>query len=682
MFGILFSFAVGMMRTCGCFNINNFFEQGEVYEFSPEILTKSTTSWQYDPISATYVIVNENAKKNLPVINTYKSWKYISLNVCNMNRESSEIIFAFYDKLGNKVCQQANTIMNGDNLILIQYPAEFQKIKMIVKNQLGLIITINSMQLKDTDVGFSGSVFLKAFSISFAIYIVVSLLVTALLDIKLKDRDWYAWVEVLQYAYILFGDCLGSWLTKKLDKKTKNRIRKELFWFLFTNTIIYQILGLYMNQDFYKYGILFIVLALIIVALLSWEKPLQYVKWNGPLQGTWLILWTGVCISDFVVSKYFKFIGYAFLVGVGFFFFVWNNMEKPKQIRNDMIRGLEWTFPVVLIYCMFFRQKIDGIFYNGIFHERQDMALYVLMMFIVFLSEMFYYMVHSHSNSREKWIILYGVGAVVSSYFLWQTGVRICLVASIVGLILFLHMLQKERRTYKKSVFAIMAVCSVLAVLVIHNSVINLPRVLQTNIVYEKDCFDTIYEELSSEELEEKVLEHTRSVTEVHKKAIWKNYIKKMNFFGNENRLLLYGKRTMAYNGFLEMAYRYGIFILIPYIVLLIICFCRAVQEGGYLMMATTLTFGIVMLTQNIEQPFAHPLWIVFYLGMGIWFTEEGHQGNGRKMEKLRRLINKKGQKYEEKDSKCCSGLYGVAGIRWHRICNRADSRTETRRNH
>ena len=115
-----------------------------------------------------------------------------------------------------------------------------------------------------------------------------------------------------------------------------------------------------------------------------------------------------------------------------------------------------------------------------------------------------------------------------------------------------------------------------------------------------------------------------------------------MNLFGNEDQLIVYGKKTMAYNGLIEMAYRYGILILIPYIGLLLLCFYYAVHEGGFLMLATTLAYGTVMLTQNIEQPFAHPLWIVFYLGMGIWFAENGMKQNRSRIEKrIFRLIKK-----------------------------------------
>lgn len=643
MFGILCSFAIGMMKTSGTFNTERFFDQGEVYEFSPETFMKSTTYWYYDRNAGMYVMQNHLGARMLPAIEMYRKWNYISLNVGNLNRESSEFIFAFYDKAGNMVWKQSNIIGNGDNLIPIQYAGKFKKVKVIIRNQPGITLTVNSMQLKDTDTGFLFSVFFQYFATAAIVYILLTLLAVLILHIRVKDRNWYAPVEILQYAYMLFGNYLGEKWTRGLDKKVRSRIRKELFWFLFLYTMIYQISGFYMEKQSYKEGILMSVAVLVLIAIFSWEKPLQYVRWKGLLPISWLILWTMVCISDFAVSKYFKFTGYVFLFGVGFFFFIWNQMEQPKQIRNDMIRGLEWTFPVVVVWCMFFRQKIDGIFYNGIYANREDMALYALMMLVVFLAEIFYYLCYSRSHVKERWIGVYIVGTVLSIWFLWQTQVRSALIAGGVVLVLFFYMLKKEEKICKKSVFAISAVCSILAVLVIQFSTENLPEMLGTNHIYKNDRYDVVYETLSQEEIDERIMKKTRSVTAVHKKAIWKHYVRKLNLLGNKNRLIVYEKYTMAQNGMLEMAYRYGIFILIPYIGLLLLCLYHAVHEGGFLMLATTLAFGITMLTQNIEQPFAHTLWIVFYLGMGIWFVEEdGDKKESRLEKRILRLVNKK----------------------------------------
>lgn len=650
-FGILVSIAAGMMKTGGSVHIGEFFQQGKVYEFSPETLRKSTSSCYYDDYTDAFVILTESGRKTFPTIKVNQSWSYISMNIDAMNQPSAEIIFAYYDKEDHKLEQQLDTVVNGENLIPILYPEKFQRLKIFIKNQPGLSFKIQSMQLKESDLGFSNSIFIKTFLIVLALY-----LAATLLFMGWKRLDWYLPVELLQYSYILFGDYWGSRLAGKLSRHERNRLRTELFFFLFLYNMIFQTLGLYLKSSHYKYGILVNVLTLLLIGLFSWEKPLQYLKWNGILPITWFLLWTGVCISDFVVNKSFRWVGVAFLIGGGFFFFLWNQMEQPKQMRNDMIRGLEWTFPVVLLYCMIFRLRIDGIFYNGFYGEHRDMALYSLIMWIVFLSEIFYYLIYSKAKQKGKWLILYSCGSALSGYLLWQTHVRGCLMAGGAALLLFFYMLFRQKRKYEKKRVIIAAGCCVAVVLTFHFSTAKLPDLWNTNLIYPRERFEindlVVDKEVWLTKADPEVVSHIRTVTEVHKKAIWKNYLRKLNLFGNTDRLIVYEKETMAYNGLIEMAYRYGIFILIPYVGMLLLCLYRAIREGGYLMLATVLSFDIVLLTQNIEQPFAHPMWIVFYLGMGIWFTQPLIRKDAGSMgERIYKLIEKEKIWDEEENS-------------------------------
>lgn len=649
--GILISIMAGMMKTSGSVNLGEFFQQGSVYEFSPETLVSSSGTCYYDADIDAYVLLSRKAQKTLPLMAVDQSWSFISLSVDSLNQESANLFFVFYDADNNRLGRQLNTIVNGDNLIPIEYPEKFQRIKLVMNNQQGLTLRIQSMQLKESDVGFSNDIFFKTCCVAMAGYLLVSILF-----LLWKRLNWYTLIEILQYAYILFGDYLGSRLFYKLQKKTRDRIRTGMFCLLFFFNMIFQAFQLYLKSDFYKYGILVNVILLILVGLFCWEKPLSYLKWKGILPVTWFLLWTGVCISDLVVSKYFKFVGYAFLFGVGFFFFVWNQMERPKQIRNDMIRGLEWTFPIALVYCMIFRKRIDGIYYNGCYSNHRDMAMYALMMWIVFLSEIIYYLIYSRARQKGRWLVLYFCGAGLSAYLLWQTHVRTALAAGTVALALFFCTLFKRKWKCEKKVLVLASGCCVIAVFSFHFSTAKLPDALHSNLVWHQDCFEisdgVVDEEVWNAKADQNVVEKLKPVTEVHKKAIWKSYLRKLNLFGNEDRLIVYEKKTMAYNGGIEMAYRYGMFILIPYVGLLLLCLYRAVQEGGYLMLATTLSFGIVLLMQNIEQPFAHPLWIVFYLGMGIWFTDSSIRKNKRVIGKrIYRLTKEEKKENEEANS-------------------------------
>lgn len=623
--GILMSIAVSFMRMSGSFGIDSFLNQGRVYDFIRSDLTSSTASCIYNPGEGYYTTVGEKAKKSFRKLEKAEIWSCLKIDISNMNADVSEWIIDYYDAEKNRIYSQTVNITNGYNAISIECTEPFRDFRFRILRQPGLTFSLDSMQLRERDVVFVASDFGQYFFPAVGVYLLISALIWLIRHIKGEKV-----VELLQYTFGLFGNYAGSRLTNGLDTKQKNRLRTLLFWFIYVYMIVFQVLGLYTDKAYYKYGILGVVAAVVLIGLLSWEKPLHYVKWNGILPMSWLVLWTWVCVSDLVVSKFFKFTGYVFLFGIGFFFFLWNNMEHPKVIRNNMVNGLLATFPFVMTYCLFFRQKYQLVFYNGVFSTRKEMALYALMMLIAFLSEMFYYLRYKGDGFKKK-IVIYGVGAAVSCYFLQQSGTITCIAAAVAVLMLFGYKLIREYRHLpmgigkSAGILIVALVCAVVVILPYHKLLQFLPERLETAVQYKAEIFETDFPQetvntfaLSNPEFYGKVTQENP----LSYKLVWTNYLRHMNLFGNPDRLKVGGIRTYAQSGLIDMIYRYGLFVLIPYLLLVARCFYYAIRERGFLMLATTMAFVITLMTQNIENPFAQPLWVFFYLGMGIWFGD------------------------------------------------------------
>lgn len=632
--GILMSIAVSFMRISGSANLNAFLDQGRVYDFVRADLTSSMHGGSYNPEGNYYTVEGERARKNFRRLESTETWSYLKLEIANLNAASSEWQIDYLDADRNRISSQTVNVTNGYNAVTIDCAEPFRYLRFRILGQSGLTFSLNSMQLRERDVVFTSSDFVKNFLPVFGVYLLISALIWLARHIKAASV-----VEVVQYAFGLFGNYAGSRLTKTLDTNQKNRMRTLLFWFIYVYMILFHVFGLYADKEYYKYGVLGVVAAVILIGLLSWEKPLHYVKWNGILPMSWVALWTWACVSDLVVSKFFKFTGYVFLFGVGFFFFVWNNMEHPKAIRNNMIHGLMATFPIVIVYCLLFRQKYQLVFYNGVFSTRKEMALYALMVLIAFLAELFYYLRYEGAAFKKK-IVLYGVGTAVSCYFLQQTGVVTCMAAAAVVLLLFLYKLLREYRhlpmgaAKTAGILAAALVCSAAVVLPFHKVVQFLPERIGTAVQYEDELFETDFPQetvnafaLSDPEFYSRVTQENP----MSYKLVWTNYLRHVNLMGNSDRLKVGGIRTYAQSGLIDMIYRYGLVVLIPYLLMLFFCFYHAIRERGFLMLATTIAFTMTLITQNIENPFAQPLWIIFYLGMGIWFGKD--EGEEREIE-------------------------------------------------
>ena len=172
-------------------------------------------------------------------------------------------------------------------------------------------------------------------------------------------------------------------------------------------------------------------------------------------------------------------------------------------------------------------------------------------------------------------------------------------------------------------VLLLSAACAAVVVVGLHMVLRTLPERLDTDIRYSGETLESNLDETTLGLLKTEYPQVYRGVNStigLEKSTVWLNYLRHLNLFGNNGKLQVLGTKTDAQSGYLDIVYRYGLFILIPYLLLLSCCLYHAWKERGFLMLATTLSFGILMLTQCIERPFAQPLWTVFYLGMGIWF--------------------------------------------------------------
>lgn len=99
----------------------------------------------------------------------------------------------------------------------------------------------------------------------------------------------------------------------------------------------------------------------------------------------------------------------------------------------------------------------------------------------------------------------------------------------------------------------------------------------------------------------------------------WKSCIGNLNLMGNRGRVTNGGTPISICSGFLELMYRYGIFILIPYVNLFIhgLQRCKNLKRDVKICMVFQIMFLILMLTVDMEKPFLSPLWTAYYLQLG-----------------------------------------------------------------
>lgn len=652
--GGLASIMAAMMYIGGGIHIDGFLDAGNVYDFSQKDLKKSSKGWLYDEVSEGYWLQSNHALKKYLLNGGERSWGYLYLSVSEMSLPEMQARVIYYNAGNQQVGEQPVLLYKGENIVLLQETFPMYRIGIRILDAKGQFISIQSMQIREKASGYTAKRFVKIFGTAFTSYLVAFVCFLIFLRkrkgisaLKWKAEDWYLWfAELLQYIYQLFAGEAGKHVSGRLSLKKKNVMRVFLFSILFVLMVVGNVLGWDRNIDFYRYHLYVCFLLLVLIGLVSWEKPLEPVIWKKPLAAAWLFLWVGVAISDFFVKKEFGMVGIAMVLAGGFFIFAWGNMEKKEQMVYNMQDALEKTFWVAVAYCMLFRVKRPAIHYNGIFCTSEEFSAYAVLMLSVFLLRMDID-IKRGAEGKHGWknYIMHICGGAVAFFFILRSGNATGNIVAIVLLVLFgirqkgLIQLLRNRQYRLLFYFVEGCVAAVLLVCIVHVSIKNLPTFLELEVAYKKetlitDVDDEMIEALNA--LEPGSMDGVKQEGDTELQVVWKNYIRKWNLFGNAgSRLKIFRSYALPYNGYIYVSYKYGLFLLLPYILYQICllaegaqcCFHKkenlAKDEVRFWMLMVGVIFTGFCMCGDLEfVAFGHPLWVCYYLGTGCWFAK------------------------------------------------------------
>lgn len=436
MTGIVIAIAGSLMWMSHSTDVGNLMDQQHIYDFSKEQMQEAAS---------------------IQKLSSKKGWKYLRIEV----ETPTDCRIVLYDKHQNVLWEQQNTAETGTNLFEITYGDKFKYISVETDGAV-----IDKMQLRmDTNL-FRPSVFLAGCVLLFAGYLLIS--IPFLIRKKRSTTEEQIGVTLLQKLYGDVGNAAGKWVYARTAGRGVRILRAVCFSVLFLQ-------GMFPGIGRFR-GLL-VCLLLFVIALLTWERELKPVEWNRTVAFAFVLFCIYLCVSDFMVSKSVKFIGYVLLFAFGFFYFVWDQMEHRQDMLFDMLCG--FAFAVFIMTVFLLTGKMDQS--------------------------------------------LMGSGL---------TGIG--------------DLLQRA---------------------------------------------------------------------EV--------YLRNLNLFGAENEnLLLRGEEVAAPNGMLQLVYRYGLLVTIPFVLLLVSVVRQAFREKQWILVILTTGYVICTCLFNIEQPLQNPLWMLCYLGIGILFAK------------------------------------------------------------
>lgn len=625
MAGILLAAVFGAMSASGSYQPGQLFNHEYSYEFSKASLSSGTKTCPYDKEAGLFTAQSVAAKKKFSKM-PMRQWTYLDFDIRNMNTEYAVFQILYLDQEKRVIASQEAGVVNGMNTVQTACAEEFCYIQIQIMNQPGLSFSLKKV-LAHTGPAVSFTDWLAPFIGYLMLYLLISLV-----WLFAKKGGFSACLELLQYAFMRFGNRGGA---SRFGEKQKDALRTFLFFLLFSGMIAANAAGIYQTEDGYRYCLVFATLILTGIALLRKEKPLTPVRWRGNVVFFWFLYWGAVCVMDALTDKHFRFTGYACLIGMTFLFYTDGQSKKASPLRRNAVFALSATFALVMLYCVLFRGRRTGALYNGPFTSREDMAIYSVTMLGVFLAVLAKALFDGEKGKRRAFltrVLALAVAVSLCAHNLYLSFTPMCALAGVILLSVFALVLIQKRKCLEKGllktflILAAAAACSVAVVLPVHAMINRAPRALGTDTKFPGDVLESYVPKSVMKQAERKnpgMYRGVRSIANTEKDLAWRAYLREMSLLGNKARLYVGKHKTMAGSGWLELAYRYGIFILLPFAGLWLALARQAVKTRSYGLCALFFLYQLMLLTQNIEKPFLQPLWILAYLGAGRFFLTE-----------------------------------------------------------
>ena len=516
-----------------------------------------------------------------------------------------------------------------------------------IVDQSGYSFQLKEMQLRENKFieNFYSRMTKRTFFF-FGVYAVISLVLLWVLN-KLSLRKMsYSILLKLQYFYMRIGNTCYKFI-----KKIPRGIVEYATTFLWLFLIIYFNLSsnkLLPNHSDRQRAILCSIL-IFVIALLSIRKKLKPVKWNDFLVKTFFAFSIMAIISDIIIKKQLMFQGFILIFIFGFLIFVWNNMDSPIELIKCYINAIHIYFVIITIFCLVCRPD-NYTRYMGAFTHPVTFGVYASIIASVALVCLEQSIYDKKLNIR---IFFYSLEFIISFIFVWKSQTRSALlpVVASICLVLAKHLVRWKRERIKKRFIQNVMICVLLSIpvlCVVEVSLNYIPQWLNTQIVFENDKYQSeddaymggrgfvVQAAGENRKRTVRVLEKIKSGSLEHftsgRNLYWKAYLRNMNLLGHFNYAEVMGRNQNAHSALFMVPYRYGVFSIVPYIIILFYaviygvnyyCDNLQIRNTTYTLfpIALILVFISTALFDVTEYLYSGLTWVGFYWVIGLFFT-------------------------------------------------------------
>lgn len=631
LFAFLAAAAVAMMRIGGGVSFSDFLQLGDVYDFSQEALTSSAKGLDWDHEAGCFVITKEKAEKKFVINGKEAGWGILLLNADSIRMPKMPVQIQYYGKDKILLYTQQAALENGENEILLQPDIAMYRIGFVIADAKGETVSFRSMQIRQKEPPVFDISAVGVFAVSFVVFLLTGLFCVFRKKQKNRREDG----ELTYYIYSSFCRGVGRLLGGRRAADGRWKYLRILFTMLLLVSIAGNVTGFSTDETFFRYHYLICAGLLLLAGFFCWERPLSAVSMRTPIAYAWMMLWVWLLISDFFAGANVHFHAYVMLAAGGFFIYMWQQMEHADMLYDVAMDALKITFYVSVIVCFLFRPKLLAVQYNGIFLNAPESAMFALLMFVTFFNGIDREV--TIKEERKRYLFWDITGAALSIYFVLRAEQIVgYLLAAAAMAFMFVRVvfLRYEYQNFLKKHAVALAFSAVTAILVsgiFHIGIKTIPQATGFVLSYEGE------EKISGEDMS--VIEEIRRFLpeeaegivareEIRSAPVTKTYLRRLNAWGNTDRVKVSRREAKTQWGYLAVACRYGIFALLPLCLYeLSVLWTGAVgfwkDRKKLWIFFAMLVYTVFLSVSNADLPLAHPLWLCVFLGTGYWFADK-----------------------------------------------------------
>ena len=359
----------------------------------------------------------------------------------------------------------------------------------------------------------------------------------------------------------------------------------------------------YYSKHFQQYLFLELIVVAVIAVLVLFSNKSETVR----LDWFALFFWGGFTLytlaSDFLVNKTYRFSEMLLFITLFLLGYAWNRSADKGMLIHSFERAIQWFLFAFLIMSILFpvQSRVPNR-YSGPIENPSVYALYLCSIWAVLLGSLDNRIKNKEFGAR---IIITIVEMMVALILMVmsQSLTPMIAMAAVTFLWLFRIIARHKGIQYAILLFVFIAFAMMFFLIGVVVFIRNSGAVGDSRLV-------------------QKLQSANISIFLSGRDYYWRRYLSEMNLLGHSKKPYLWDHRILPHNAIIGMMYWYGVPSAVPYIIMMIMAMEKSYRfaDTGFSYASvpfySIVSFVIMSMADNVEQPFVWLPWIACYLMM------------------------------------------------------------------